>query len=94
MTDHTEIVLSAVRQERKRQNALHGEQKHPLPLFVSILMGEVGEVAQEVQHCVFLNEPTWDLRNELIQVAAVAVAMAEMIDRNEDAYDATPHHNS
>jgi NTP pyrophosphatase (non-canonical NTP hydrolase) len=80
--------LDDVLLERLRQDALWGEQNHELIVWISILMEEVGEFAQEVLETkVFQNrfperftEET--LREEAVQVAAVALAIVECIDRN------------
>lgn len=48
----------------------------PLPVKVTVLLEEVGEVARAI-----LEQKPEDLRSELVQVAAVAVAMIEAVDR-------------
>lgn len=67
--------------ERKRQNLKWGFQRHDMGTWLMILMEEVGEVAQAMQ-----KEKGWgkdtdssNLYEELIQVAAVASAMAEQV---------------
>jgi NTP pyrophosphatase (non-canonical NTP hydrolase) len=69
-------VLDEVRAERERQDRKWGEQNHPLDTWMTVLMEEVGEAAQDV-----LKGRTPELRKELVQVAAVAVAAIEFIDR-------------
>jgi NTP pyrophosphatase (non-canonical NTP hydrolase) len=76
-------VLADVFEERERQDKKWGQQNHDAFRWLSILTEEVGEAAQaandveekcEVQH--------WArYREELVQVAAVAVAMIECFDR-------------
>lgn len=79
-------VLAEVAQERSRQDALWGEQNHDPQDYFAILAEEVGEVAKEVVEWRFsAPDRRLDrlvlLRAELVQVAAVAVAMVEAIDR-------------
>lgn len=75
----TARALQAVAQERSRQDLqLWGEQNHEWTTWLTILSEEVGEAAQEV-----LNERASLLREELVQVAAVAVAFIEFLDREE-----------
>ena len=70
-------VLEEVMEERKRQDELWGEQNHDDRIWLAILVEEVGEVANDI------NERSKKLREELIQVAAVAVSWVESIDRRE-----------
>lgn len=70
-------VLEEISQERKRQDQLWGEQNHALPFWHCILSEEVGEAARSI-----LAGNAQGVRHELVQVAAVAVAMIECIDRN------------
>lgn len=75
----TENVLNDVFTERERQVRLHGDHTPADPgmdpcMKLAILMEEVGEVAREL-----CDGPTRNLRVELIQVAAVAVAWAESL---------------
>jgi len=80
-------VYDEIRQERERQVNKWGVQNHKPIEYLSILMEEVGEVAREAleNHFTDFYPPhTLDnYRKELIQVAAVAVAMIESLDRNK-----------
>lgn len=71
------LILEEIIHERQRQDQLWGEQNHALPFWHCILGEEVGEAARSI-----LAGNTQGVRHELIQVAAVAVAMIEYIDRN------------
>lgn len=78
-------VLMDIDNERDRQDAMWGEQNHDYPVWLTILIEEVGEVAQAIQ-----SNKNWgkesdahDLYKELIQVAAVATAMAEQVIRRD-----------
>jgi len=77
--------LTAVAAERRAQEARWGVQRHSWPEWIAILTEEVGEASREAieQHW----RPTADLtrlRSELVQVAAVAVAMIEHVDALAD----------
>ncbi len=83
------IALDLVWQERLRQINKWGKQEHDDPRWITILAEEFGEAAAEV--CGNL-EDTKDhteyllaLMDELIQVAAVAVAHVEHLMEEYDA---------
>lgn len=82
-----EDIFEAVRRERTRQRELWGgDHAHgsgdcsspdvPLPVKVAVLAEEVGEVARAA-----LDGDADGLYAELVQVAAVAVAMIEGLQR-------------
>ena len=78
-------VLSEVMGERLRQEDKWGQQNHDPFTYLAILGEEFGEACQAAVQATM--EPdkntTWDdYRDELIQIAAVAVAMVECLDRN------------
>lgn len=88
----TKKMLKLVEAERLRQDAKWGENRqHSLPEWLAILSEEYGEVAHEV---VELNWTRYtrderelrltDLRTELLQLAAVAVCIAESVDNDID----------
>ncbi|GAB3278403.1 MazG-like family protein [Larkinella harenae] len=83
---HMRDVLDEVANERKRQEEKWGQQNHAPVYYNAILQEEVGEVAKEVVEYTFA-EPgvprLQNIRKELVQVAAVAVAMIQSLDRNE-----------
>lgn len=74
-------VLSQVAAERARQDSNWGEQNHDGPLYLAILEEEVGEVAKAILDHRYKNKMAIHIRDELVQVAAVAVAMIEAFDR-------------
>ncbi len=88
MGDKRVPVLFEVLSERKRQDRRWGEQNHRPADYYAILAEEVGEAAKEVVEATFPRAPSSEedhlakLRVELIQSAAVAVAMVECLDRN------------
>ncbi len=84
-------ILEAIKQERMLQDEKWGEQNHKPIEWVAILTEEVGEVSKEAleNHFSKYYKDTNKLANyrkELIQVAAVAIAMIESLDRNQPLY--------
>lgn len=84
-----ETIFEQIRAERARQDAMWGQQNHKPIEWVAILAEEVGEVSKEALENHFTgtyykpNEKGLaKYREELVQVAAVAVAMIESLDRN------------
>jgi NTP pyrophosphatase (non-canonical NTP hydrolase) len=75
------VVNMNVFEERLRQNDLWGHQRHNYGAWLAILVEEVGEVAQAMQKGMVSQKKTdsEDLYKELIQVAAVASAIAEQV---------------
>jgi len=66
--------LSEILTERERQDQKWGEQDHESLYWLAILTEEIGEVAQAI-----LNGKR--VRPEVVQVAAVALAWLECIER-------------
>lgn len=83
-------VFDEVRWERAKQDEKWGEQNHDPFAYLAILGEEVGEANKAA-----VDAATWkinctvkfgglgDYRKELIQVAAVAIAMIECLDRDK-----------
>lgn len=78
-------VLSDVLDERVRQVKKWGPQSHDDGYWALILGEEYGEVCQAA-----MDKPVQELRDELIQVAAVAVAWVEDLDA-KNPQGASPH---
>lgn len=76
-----DFVSDCIREERINQNAKWGIQRHEMGKWLAILVEEVGEVAQAMQNGMTSEKETdaHDLYKEIIQVAAVAAAMAEQL---------------
>lgn len=84
--DSREIIFDILR-ERHAQDLKWGDQTHhPHPIWSMILGEEAGEVTKAALEVTVGNPRTsiGDLRKELIQVAAVAVAWIEKIDKDLD----------
>jgi NTP pyrophosphatase (non-canonical NTP hydrolase) len=64
--------------ERRNQDKKFGIQNHEIHKWLSILGEEVGEC-----HKAALEDNKTELREELIQVAAVSQAIIESMDRNK-----------
>lgn len=75
-------ALRDVSRERDSQDAKWGEQNHDPFCYLAILGEEVGEANEAALDLRFADGTRQHLREELIQVAAVAVAMVECLDRN------------
>ena len=88
----TDRVLQEVLAERIRQDGLWGEQNWHDFEGISVLTEEVGEAAKAANEANFKSGKTpgdySQLREELIQVAAVAVNHVEIIDRRAARTDA------
>jgi len=77
--DETIPVVIMARKEQDRQ---WGEQNHDDYKWLAILTEEIGEVSQAVLHDDFGGRAAGKVKEELIQVAAVAVQWLEIIDRS------------
>lgn len=73
---YTSNILIEVNDERGRQDFKWGPQSHDLDHWYTILGEEVGEVAMAILE----GDDIENLRTELIQVAAVCVAIIEDLD--------------
>ena len=73
-------IIQDILKERERQDAEHGKDRNLLPSEWLLILGEeFGEVCTGIAN--------WDIdniREEAVQVAAVAIAMIECIDRNRE----------
>lgn len=78
-------IVQDVLDERERQDDKWGVQNHLDLTWNAILMEEAGEAAQEILTQSFgaAGNGHGDLREELVQIAAVAVAWIEAIDRRK-----------
>lgn len=74
--ERKQSLLMDVAEEMHSQELAWGQQDHGPHKWVSILTEEVGEVAEEALHEHSL------IRNELIQVAAVALSFIDSLERN------------
>jgi hypothetical protein len=80
-------ALCAVDDERDRQFAKWGNQRQSWVVWITALTEEVGEAAKEAITLYTDPDITWDhpatlakFRAELVQIAAVSVAIIEHID--------------
>ncbi|WP_017860442.1 MazG-like family protein [Leptospira interrogans] len=82
-----EQILNEILEERKKQDQQWGEQNHVPIEWCAILVEEVGEVSKAALETHFKyggKNDYIEYRNELIQVAAVSLAMIECLDRNRN----------
>lgn len=75
-------VVHDMLQERRAQDAKWGEQNFDYSKWLAILSEELGEASKEWLTQEFQGIFTGNFRTELIQSAAVLVAMIECGDRN------------
>ena len=89
MSDIRGRIYFDVSMERDRQDAKWGDQSgNPPTVWAAVLAEECGESAQAALHVQFEHRLTVaDLRKELVQVAAVAVAWVEAIDGAKEESD-------
>lgn len=75
-------VLNRVSKERLRQEAKWGMQNHSPEKWLRILLEEAGEAAKEAQNIEEMKELSKQFYiEEMVQVAAVAVAAIESFER-------------
>lgn len=81
-------VLVDVDDERTRQDSIRGKQRHPWGKWLGILGEEYGEVCQAINRIHFPDDAKEtdadNLYEELIHLAAVAVAIAEQVQEERD----------
>lgn len=79
----TKGVLEEVQEERQRQDEIWGLQNHGVCGWMLILSEEFGEAAKDANQIHFekRKDRVSNYRSELVQVAAVAVAAIESLDR-------------
>lgn len=80
-----EAIYRDIDAERDAQDAKWGNQTHSMPVWSAILTEETGEVAEAALRVQFYGETDHlaHLREELVQVAAVAVHIIEKIDTGD-----------
>ncbi len=71
-------IISEIVDERERQDEKWGEQNHVPLKWLAILGEEVGEANKAV-----LDGDVDNLREELVQIAATAVAFLQSLERNK-----------
>jgi NTP pyrophosphatase (non-canonical NTP hydrolase) len=76
-------ALHSVLTERKRQDAKWGEQNNDPFIYITVLVEEVGELAQAALHTRFGGHAAAGLRDEAVHTAAVALAIVECLDRGK-----------
>lgn len=84
-----EEVLEEVRLERVLQDDKWGwPRRHSPEWWLTIMTEEVGEFAEDILEGHFTDgRYRHNMRNELIQIAAVAVAAIEDLDMQDDPQD-------
>ncbi len=84
-TADTYRAVRDIMHERVKQDAKWGEQNHDPYTYLTILMEEIGEYAQACLQTQFGggNGGEMHMREEAVQVAAVALAIIECLDREK-----------
>lgn len=82
--------LEDVLEERSRQDEKWGEQNHDPFTYITILAEEFGELAKCALHVKYGGNEAAGLREEAVQVAAVALAIVECIDRGKWTWPCGP----
>lgn len=83
------LVIADILAERQRQDEKWGIQNHDSADWHLILVEEVGKAARAILRYTFSDSPAvqaeakHNLREELVQAAAVAVAWLECLDRRK-----------
>lgn len=78
-------IIFDVFDERKKQDEKWGKDRDLDPFFwLAILVEEVGEIAKAILEPNFSDPKNEKIRKEAVQVAAVALAFIENIDRNQE----------
>lgn len=83
LRDDGDSALADVLAERERQEAKWGEQNHDPIVYSAILTEEVGELAQAAIQARYEGGDEARIREEAVQVAAVALAIIECLDRGK-----------
>lgn len=83
----TSRILREVAYERSAQDARWGQQNHAPVWWHAILLEKVGKVAKAILELQFAGKSIAAVRGELVQVAAVAVAAIESIDRASEGQE-------
>jgi NTP pyrophosphatase (non-canonical NTP hydrolase) len=83
-----QYIFNEVLAERERQDIKHGDKNKTLTLqqFGNVLTEEVGEVITDINDFAKNDYNPKSLREELIQVAALAIAGIEKIDAGDVAF--------
>ncbi len=82
-------ALEQILRERVHQDATFGVQDHDLAYWNVILTEQVGQMSQAVCDMRWGGKTDAAVRHQAVQVAAVALAIIECIDRGEYADDIT-----
>ena len=84
--DHIDAQTKAIAEileERNRQNEKWGEQNHDPFTYLTIFIEEAGEFAESALHSLFGGSAATGLYGEAVQMAAVAMAIVESLNRDK-----------
>jgi len=86
----SETLIRSIIAERSKQHAKWGTQRHVWGDWMAILGEEYGEACKEAVELTFGKGDFPLLREELVQIAAVAVAIIEQIDEVVEMHNDIP----
>jgi len=81
---HSKMLIKSLAEENQRQLSIWGVQNHTLPEWLMYLIEEVGELAKAISEFMYRGEKSSNVYDEAIQVATLAVKIAEMIEIQEE----------
>lgn len=81
LDDDQKKAITAILQERNRQQAKWGEQNHDMPTWLAILHEETGELAKATLHLKFGGPQALGVFEEAVQVAAISLQIIEFLYR-------------
>lgn len=79
----TTQACKSVLAERARQDSLWGIQNHDPFTFLTLLGEEYGEACQAAAQALYDGKSIDRIREEVVQVAALALAIVECLDRGQ-----------
>lgn len=80
---HAKTLFKSIVEENQRQLSIWGVQRHTLPEWLMFLTEEVGELAKAISEFMYRDEKAGNVYDEAIQVATLALKIAEMIKTQE-----------
>ncbi len=89
MKDNNSLThaLACIIAERELQDRKWGKQDHDPFTYITVLGEEFGELCEAALHTRFGGPKAAGLRDEAVQIAAVAVAIVECLDRGKWSWE-------
>lgn len=80
------FLIQSIKWEHEAQMKKWGSQNRTLPEWLMYLVEEVGELADAMGEFIYREGDPSDIYNESIQIATLAMKIAEMIMSNNDCW--------